>query len=157
VPPYEYSYKIGPNQLGAIVISIMALKPETAGPFATVDDEFSSEKELHLNSTLASTVKIQNLRAKFIRDEITFYLKQDNATGNYLPRTERLRVYAMYSDGVERDVSYASAGTTYTSSDASVLTINAEGLMTALKPGNVKITVTSGGKNIIKDATISKF
>ncbi len=153
-PPYEYRYTVGPNQLGDITVTMSAMKADSLGPFATDNDAFSSDVDLHLRSTLPSTVKIQRIWAEYTSDKIRFYLDKDKKTGNYLPDAERLRVYAMYSDGVERDVSSASASTTYKSSDETVLTLSADGLMTALKPGQVQITITNGDKKIVKNATV---
>jgi hypothetical protein len=153
-PPYEYRYTVGPNELGDVIVSMVAAKPASQGPFATNHDAVSSLLDLHLKSALLSTVKVQSLRAEFTSDKIRFYLDKDKVTGNYIPDAERLRVYGMYSDGIERDVSLATTGTTYTSSDASVLTVSIDGLMAALKPGKVQITITSGGKKLVQDATV---
>jgi hypothetical protein len=152
-PPYEYRFTVGSNQLGDITVTMSAMKADSLGPFATDDDAFSSDVDLHLKSTLSSTIKIQSLRASYASDKIRFYLEKDKATGDYIPDTGQLRVYAMYSDGVERNVS-SSAGTIYTSSDKTVLSISVDGLMTALKPGQVQITVKNGDKKLVQDATV---
>ena len=51
-PPYVYHFTVGPKDIGEIKLSIFAIKPESAGPFATADDYFSSSVELNLISTL---------------------------------------------------------------------------------------------------------
>jgi hypothetical protein len=153
-PHYEYQYKIGPNQLGNIVVTIIAIKPESEGPFATADDAFASTAALHLKSTLPSTAKIQSLRADSDFNPIFFSIKKDMSSGNYIQKTSELRVYAKYSDGIERSASSASTGTTYSSSDEKILTIDANGLMAALSPGKVKITIKNGDYMIVLDATI---
>ena len=52
-------------------------------------------------------------------------------------------VYGIYSDGVTRDIS--RHGTTFSSSDPSLVSIDAEGKMIAHKAGNVSILMTNSG------------
>jgi len=55
-----------------------------------------------------------------------------------------LRVEGMYSDGVKRELNSSASGTTYTSSDETIVTVDTEGKMTAQKLGKAKITIKNG-------------
>jgi hypothetical protein len=58
---------------------------------------------------------------------------------------ERLYVKGRYADDVEQDVSSSAAGTTYASSNVSVVSVDREGLCTVLAPGIAIITIANGG------------
>jgi hypothetical protein len=55
--------------------------------------------------------------------------------------TEDISVGGMYSDGVKRNITSSSDGTTYTSSNEKVVTVSPEGDVTAQGIGTAKITV----------------
>ncbi|HEX7183162.1 MAG TPA: Ig-like domain-containing protein [Thermoanaerobaculia bacterium] len=55
-----------------------------------------------------------------------------------------LRVTGRFADDVERDVTSAAAGTTYTSTDPAVATVDAEGNVTAVTAGRALIEVRNG-------------
>ncbi|OXM85682.1 S-layer homology domain-containing protein [Paenibacillus rigui] len=57
--------------------------------------------------------------------------------------TQQLAVKAQLSDGTEKDVTSAVYGTAYRSSDASVATVTADGLVQAKQAGQTVITVTN--------------
>ncbi len=56
-----------------------------------------------------------------------------------------LRVTGHYTDGVDRDVTPAAAGTTYASGDTAVVTATADGRVTAVGDGQTTITVQNAG------------
>jgi hypothetical protein len=58
--------------------------------------------------------------------------------------SRQLNVEGTYSDGIERDLTSSTTGTTYTSSDEKVVAVNSEGKMTARNIGTAKITVKNG-------------
>jgi hypothetical protein len=71
-------------------------------------------------------------------------------------RTEgkrKLYVLGQFSDGVERDVS-ATFGTTYTSNDEEVATVDSEGLISARGVGTAKIKVENGNFELVVNATV---
>lgn len=64
-----------------------------------------------------------------------------------LPRThpERLSVKGRYAKDIERDVSSSASGTTYTSSNASVVSVDREGVCTAIANGLAVLAIENGG------------
>lgn len=58
---------------------------------------------------------------------------------------QQLDVSGQFDDGIARDVSPASAGTTYVSLDESVATVSAEGLVAWVGSGSTTIQVSSNG------------
>ena len=61
-----------------------------------------------------------------------------------LPGHEQLRVTGMYSDGILRDVTNSALGTTYTSSDESIVVVSQDGLLMAKAPGAAIVTARNG-------------
>jgi len=61
------------------------------------------------------------------------------------PATQQLYLTGGYSDGSEFDISPAVMGTTWTSSNPSVLTVDANGNVTLLTTGTAVVTATNGG------------
>ena len=61
-----------------------------------------------------------------------------------LGSARQLHVFGLYSDGIEREISSARAGTTYASDNSSVATVDANGLVTAVGSGNVIISISNG-------------
>ena len=64
-----------------------------------------------------------------------------------LPRTspEQLYVKGRYANGIDRDLSSSASGTTYKSSNASVVSVNEEGACTVIADGLAVITIENGG------------
>ncbi len=58
--------------------------------------------------------------------------------------TQAVTVMGTYDDGVERDLTPASLGTTYETSDPEVATVDAEGVVTGHRVGSTIITATNG-------------
>ncbi len=57
---------------------------------------------------------------------------------------ERLVVMGQFSDGVEREVSFPEAGTTYQTSNPEIALVNSDGMVTAVSPGKTIIKVMNG-------------
>ncbi len=68
-----------------------------------------------------------------------------------------LSVYGNYSDDVERDLTSSSSGTTYTSSDEKVATVDKEGKVTAQGIGKAKITVKNGKYSAMVDVIVKPY
>ena len=64
-----------------------------------------------------------------------------------LPQThpEQLRVKGHYAKGVERDLSSSASGTTFVSSNASVVSVDPDGVCTVMANGLAVITIENGG------------
>jgi hypothetical protein len=58
--------------------------------------------------------------------------------------TRNLPVSGRYSNGYELDIHSVSDGTTYTSSDVNIVTVDVDGKLTAHSVGTANITVTNG-------------
>jgi len=58
--------------------------------------------------------------------------------------SRQLSVSGIYSDKVKRKLTTSASGTTYTSSNEKVVTVNSEGKITSQGFGNAKITVRNG-------------
>ncbi len=65
----------------------------------------------------------------------------------FLPQThpEQLSVSGRYAKNLERDLSSSASGTTYVSSNASVVSVDQEGVCTVLGNGIAVITIENGG------------
>jgi len=62
--------------------------------------------------------------------------------------TNRIAVMGRFSDGIERSLSSSIRGTTYETSDPKVATVNSEGLVSAVAPGQATITIKNGEKRV---------
>jgi pimeloyl-ACP methyl ester carboxylesterase len=80
-----------------------------------------------------------------------------------IQRTHRLEVgedatalhaIGVFEGGVERDVTSAAAGTTYESSDTSVVSVDEDGRLTAVAEGSATVTVQLGGLSDFATITV---
>ncbi|MEK8127911.1 S-layer homology domain-containing protein [Paenibacillus filicis] len=69
--------------------------------------------------------------------------------------SKQLQVIASLSDQTAQDVTAASFGTTYSSSDTTVATVKPDGLIEAKQAGQAVITVTSGGYTDTVSVTVA--
>jgi len=60
------------------------------------------------------------------------------------PDRRPLNVVGHYSDGIDRDLTPSMVGTTYDTTDPSVVTIDEDGMMTSIKEGIAVVTVSNG-------------
>jgi hypothetical protein len=84
----------------------------------------------------------------------------DTSTSIATPgQTLQLMVSGLMSDGTQADVTARSAGTTYESTDPSVMSVNTEGLLTAHRDGTVFIIATNESATAVKrvDVAASTF
>lgn len=71
--------------------------------------------------------------------------------------SRQLHLDGLYSDGVERDLTSSTSGTTYTSSNEQVVSVSAEGKLTAKGIGRAKITVRNGQYSAIVDVVVKPY
>ena len=71
--------------------------------------------------------------------------------------TRPLRAQGMYSDGVKRKLNSSASGTTYTSSDETIVTVDTEGNMTAQKLGRAEITIKNGNYSATVDVNVKPW
>jgi RHS repeat-associated protein len=68
--------------------------------------------------------------------------------------TQQLLVIGYYADNTSSDITAASEGTTYTSSDTSVATVSLGGLVSYVDAGSATITALNGGFSSVADFTV---
>jgi hypothetical protein len=69
-------------------------------------------------------------------------------------QTKQLLVTATYPNSSTKNVTAADAGTNYTTSNAAIATVSADGLVTAVKSGTVVIQATNDGAAVIITANV---
>src|SRR5215213_1051798 len=77
-----------------------------------------------------------------------------NPSFTALGQTIQLQVTARYPDNSTRDISAASAGTNYTTSNPQIATVSANGLVTAVASGTVVLQASNDGGTGIIRATV---
>lgn len=89
----------------------------------------------------------------------TLYKLPDGSPPQDIQRIEsrQLRVYGKYSDGVERKLTSSALGTTYTSSNETVVTVDKEGKIIAQGIGKAKIWVRNGNFNATVDVVVKPY
>jgi uncharacterized protein YjdB len=108
-------------------------------------------------ATVTANVYLYNTEKE---NQITFTVKSfdslvvhaDNSSAGP-GQTVQLQVTGIYADGTEEDIT-ASNAVTYSSSDASIATVNETGLITAIENGTVTITVIYASGSVTKTATL---
>jgi len=71
--------------------------------------------------------------------------------------SRQLRVKGMYSDGVKRKLTSSASGTTYTSSDETIVKVDKEGKVTAQGIGKAKITIRNGSYSATVDVVVKPY
>jgi len=86
---------------------------------------------------------------------VSLTITPGNPSLTALGQTLQLGVNATYPDNSTKDVSAASTGTNYTTSNPTIATVNANGLVTAVAGGTVVIQATNDGATGIITAKIA--
>lgn len=133
-PTYKCSFKLPPGS--PRTISIQAYAVTFTGP--------KYSQEISIIVGLPSTITLKELRS-FTGNTIYFF---------QLGQNKKLYIKGKFSDGVERDLSAAQTGTTYTSSNEKIVTVNADGLASAKGPGKAQITIRNNDRKLIVDAIV---
>ena len=76
---------------------------------------------------------------------LTFQQKNFRLTPQAIGAPEALAVVGTFAGGVQRDVTTGAAGTTYTTSDAGVVTVDANGVRSIVATGVAVVTAENGG------------
>jgi len=131
LPPYTWSFTISKNYVGSVNVTaagkVLGQKTGTA-PMA----------ELNLVAVVPSTIILKSLRVR--DDQRTLFMRPSWA--------EKLYVYGQFSDGIERQVSSSTLGTTYQSADATIAMVDPEGMIAAKSVGKTTITVKNGSAQL---------
>lgn len=133
-PRYECSFILPPGS--PRTISIMAYAVTSIGPIYS--------QEVNINVALPSAITLQALKSMMGN---RYYFSR-------LTQKRQIYIQGIYSDGVERDLEKGETGTTYTSSNEKIVTVNADGLATAIGAGTAQITVRNGDKKLVIDVVV---
>jgi len=117
---------------------------DTLAATAKFADGTIIEKEVQIQVVLPSNVVLTGISAS-----PTYILFQKMPPGSdpikvSAYETESVAVGGIYSDGVKREITAATSGTTYNSSDEKVVTVSPEGDIAAQGLGTATITVRNG-------------
>jgi hypothetical protein len=132
--PYEFEFTIDPVFTGADTILVSGKLPNGG----------IVEAEVQILVTLTPSVVLEGIRVD--RDQETLFMQVGSKRKIYVDGT--------FSDGVVRDVSSTFMGTTYTTSNEKIATVDANGLVTATGPGTAKITIKSGKHELTIEADV---
>jgi hypothetical protein len=141
-PPYEFKFTVHPDFLGM----------ETVIADGNLQNDSHLESKIQIHVVLPSNVVLNVLT---VDPQKIFLRKVPKGTrGAHFYEEKQLYVEGLYSDGVVRSISLASSGTKYSSTDENVVTVNSDGLVKAVAPGNARITIRNGSKKIDIDVIV---
>ncbi|MFZ1639892.1 MAG: SBBP repeat-containing protein [Candidatus Contendobacter sp.] len=109
---------------------------DVVGPFAIAAVGKDAAKNLY-DAELTLQVQPQSVLQGLGPDPVDFYFSEIGVT-------QLVTVQGYYADDGVRDLTAAATGTTYQSSDSSVVTVDADGRLTAQSNGTATITATHG-------------
>lgn len=130
---YEEEIEIPKDEIGNVDFTILAYD--------------KTGREVKLIRTLfvkmPSNVVLQSI---LVDDYKTLFKLPSGSSLEDIQRIESRQLYVrgIYSDGVKRTLTSSATGTSYTSSDEKVVTVNSDGKMTAQGIGTAKIIVRNG-------------
>lgn len=133
-PRYECTFAIPPGSPPVININAVAV---------TADKPVQSPS-VAVTVRLPSSISLREVRS-FTGQELFFSEWDESA---------QLYIHGLYSDGIERDIHLGQAGTTYTSNNEKIVTVTADGLVTAIGSGKAQITVKNGDKKLFIEAAV---
>ena len=115
------------------------------------------EKKLQILVVLPSNIVLTGISV-----DQTFILLQKMPAGSDANKirafeTANIGVGGMYSDGVERGLTSPAKGTTYTSSNEKVVTVDTEGNIKAQGLGTAKIIVRNGKYTATVDVVVKAY
>jgi hypothetical protein len=133
-PPYELSFKVPADFTGKDVL--------------VASEKFSDgkiiEARVEINVVLPSNVTLQGISVDPTRILLQKLPEESEPNKISAYETRNIGVSGLYSDGINRYIALSADGTTYTSSDDKVVTVDAEGNVTARDLGSATITVKNG-------------
>ncbi len=145
-PPYRFVFEV-PTDLASGDLLVGALGVPPAG-FKSTDTDKDAVKD---------TIKLDLERPespKRLTAELSdFYNVRDGF--HHVGENRYLRITGIFGGDGEVDLTISKL-TKYQSSAVSVVTVNAEGLVTAVGPGSAKITVKNGNATVVVPVTVPK-
>lgn len=124
-PPYQFSFVVPRDKIGSVQIKSFARNADGSGV---------AGEEISLNIVPVDTpTKLQARLSNTLRFV------------DGIGTAATVAVFGTYNDGARRNLSGASLGSTYQSSDDSVVTVDAAGRVQARSTGRATLTVTNAG------------
>jgi fibronectin type 3 domain-containing protein/pimeloyl-ACP methyl ester carboxylesterase len=120
-PPYTASFTISSAYLGSLPIAVVAM--DSPGNVCDVSVTANVVTPAHIGS---------------------IGIAPSQVTLTSIGSTANLTVTGTFSDGISRDVTPGTLGTTYSSNTPSLATVDANGVVTAKASGSAVITATNG-------------
>jgi hypothetical protein len=119
-------------------------------------DTFSGESD-YFNVVQNGTAQVPEIKFESIEPVPVSLQVTEPTIGNLSSQgaTAQLKVVATYRDSSIRDVTAASNGTNYSSTNPAIATVSAAGLVTAVGSGNVLITARKDEVTAFKRITVS--
>lgn len=139
-PPFQTSFTVPVKFDFTDRITISAIGVRGESP----NEEEIKATPITIRIALPSNVRLERLQVHSSQEML--FMRPQSADG--------LHIYGHYSDGVEREVGASFTGTTYTTSDPRVATVNPDGLVTAVAPGKAVITVKNADKQLQVKVTV---
>jgi pimeloyl-ACP methyl ester carboxylesterase len=125
LPPYMVKFKIPLPYLGAYPIAVMAR------------DSNGNEAYAEINTIVQSNAQLQRI-------EVSPSSVSLSSKGSF----KRLEVSGQFSDGVKRDLTTKTTGTTYVSDNANVVQVSENGVITAVDQGSAIVRVTNQNQSV---------
>jgi hypothetical protein len=147
IPPYELTFTIPADFTGK----------DTLVASEKLSDGTIVEKEVEILVVLPSNIVLKSIDVdpKFIYLQKMPTSSDPNKVIAY--ETHSLGVGGTYSDGIERNITSPSKGTTFMSSNEKVVTVNPEGDVTAQGIGTAKITVRNGNFSVDVEVIVDPY
>jgi len=149
----EYSYSLTiPKYLSGHIDDLIVIASHVSGNV--------TELRRGIFVKLPSNVVLQSIVAGDAGDDFVSMRKMpdgSNATDVERYETRQLTTYGRYSDGVNRELTSSASGTTYSSSDETIVKVNSEGKMAAQGLGKAKITVKNGNYSATVDVIVKPY
>lgn len=145
IPPYEFKFTISQEFVGT----------ETIVAIAKSQDSTAIESRVDIKVALPSSVVLEKIlvRAK----KIYLWKVPAGTKGSQSYEQEQLDVDGLFSDGIVRDISSSSAGTRYVvSNNENIITVDSEGLVTAIAIGKAQIIIKNGNKQEAVDVSVKQ-
>jgi len=145
-PPYNFEFTVPPEFTGT----------GTIVADGKLQDDSHIESKVQIQVVLPSNITLQGIK---INPNDFILLKKlplgSDPNDVRIAETERISVFGVYSDGVKRQE--LTSGTSYTSSDETIVKVDKEGKVTAQGLGEAKITVKNGNYSATVDVVVEPY
>lgn len=145
-PPYRFVFEV-PSDLDSGDLLVGALGVPPSGFKSTDKDKDAIKDTINLDLERLESPK------RLTWELWDFYNVPDGF--HHIGETRQLRMTGIFGDDAEVDLTRSKL-TKYESSDLSVVTVSAEGVVTAVGRGSAKITVKNGDATVVVPVTVPK-